>query len=132
MEQRTETTGWVGWIFFAGVMLVIAGTLSAIYGLIAIVNDDWVVWGNRGAMYLDLTGWGWVHLIAGIIVLLAGFGVMSGNILARTVGVIVAGLSMIVNFVALPIYPVWSIILITVDALVIYALVAHGRELREG
>ncbi len=117
---------------FAGVMLVIGGALGAIYGLIAIVNDDWVVWGNRGAMYLDLTGWGWVHLIAGIIVLLAGFGVMTGNVLARTVGVIVAGLSMIVNFVALPIYPVWSIILITVDALVIYALVAHGRELREG
>ena len=130
MEQRTEPTGWVGWIFFAGIMLIIGGTLNAIYGLVAVLNDDWAVWGNRGAVFLDLTQWGWVHLILGIVVLLAGIGVMSGNILARSIGVIVAGISMIANFLALPVYPVWSIILLTIDVLVIYALIAHGRELK--
>ncbi len=130
MEQRSEPTGWVGWISFAGIMLIIGGIFSATYGLIAIVNDTWAVWGNRGTMVLDLTQWGWVHLIVGVVVILAGIGVMSGNILARTIAVFVAGLSMILNFVALPIYPVWSILMITVDLLVIWALIVHGRELK--
>ena len=130
MEQRSEPTGWVGWISFAGFMLIIGGIFSATYGLIAILNDNWAVWGNRGTVYLDLTQWGWVHLIVGVIVILAGVGVMSGNILARTIAVLVAGLSMVLNFVALPIYPVWSILMITVDVLVIWALIVHGRELK--
>jgi len=130
MEQRSEPTGWVGWIGFAGFMLIIGGIFSATYGLIAILNDTWAVWGNRGTVYLDLTQWGWVHLIVGGIVILAGIGVMSGNILARTIAVLVAGLSMVLNFVALPIYPVWSILMITVDVLVIWALIVHGREVK--
>ncbi|MGZ4758431.1 MAG: DUF7144 family membrane protein [Acidimicrobiales bacterium] len=130
MEQRSEPTGWVGWITFAGIMLIIGGVFSATYGLIAIFNDTWAVWGNRGTVFLDLTQWGWVHLIAGVIVLLAGIGVMSGVMIARIIAVIVAGVSMILNFAALPIYPVWSILMITVDVLVILALVVHGRELK--
>jgi hypothetical protein len=130
MEQRSETTGWVGWIFFAGFMMIIAGSLNAIWGLVALLNDQWVVWGNRGSVYLDITQWGWVHIIAGLIVVLAGIGVMSGNILARTIGVIIAGLSLIVNFVVLPVYPVWSLVVIVIDMLVIWALIVHGSEVR--
>ena len=128
MEERSHT-GWVGWIFFAGFMMIIAGSLNAVYGLVAILNDDWVVWGNSGAVYLDITQWGWVHLILGVIVLLAGIGVMSGNVLARAIGVIVVGFSLILNFLALPVYPLWSIVVIAIDVLVIWALIAHGREL---
>jgi hypothetical protein len=126
-EQRT---GWVGWIVFAGTMMIIGGTLNAFYGLVAVLNDDWVVWQNRSAVFLDLSGWGWVHLILGLVVVLCGFGVMTGNILARTVGVIVAGISMIANFFAIPVYPVWSLTIIAIDMLVIWALTAHGREMR--
>ena len=79
-----ERSGWVGWIAFAGVIMVIAGALQATYGLIAIVNDDWVVWGNRANLYVDMTAWGWVHLIGGVIVLLAGLGLFTGNMVART------------------------------------------------
>ncbi len=128
MESRSEPTGWVGWIYFAGIMLIIGGIFSAIYGLIAIVNDTWAVWGNRGTVYLDLTQWGWVHLIVGVLVILAGVGVLSGNVFARAIAVLIASVSMVLNFVALPIYPVWSILVITVDALVIWALVVHGDE----
>ena len=91
MEQRSEPTGWVGWISFAGIMLIIGGIFSATYGLIAILNDTWAVWGNRGTMYLDLTQWGWLHLIVGVVVILAGIGVLSGNILARTIVVCASG-----------------------------------------
>lgn len=125
-----ETTGWVGWGLFAATMMIIGGALNALYGLVAVVNDDWVVWTNRTSVYLDLSEWGWVHIIVGGLVVLAGIGVLSGNVLARTVGVMLAGVSMLTNFFFLPVYPLWSIIVITINALVIWALTAHGRELR--
>jgi len=128
--RETERTGWTGWISFAGVMLILAGSLGLIFGIIAAVNDNWVVFANRGAVSLDLSTWGWVHIIVGAIVLLAGFGVFTGNILARIIGVLVALASLILNFLWLPVYPVWSVIIITIDLLVIWALTAHGREMR--
>jgi hypothetical protein len=66
----------------------------------------------------------------GTLVILAGAGVLTGNVLARTVGVILAGLSLVANFVYIPVYPLWALTVITLDALVIWALTAHGRELR--
>jgi uncharacterized membrane protein len=129
-EEPVETTGWIGWGIFAATMMIIGGSLNAFYGLVAVVNDDWVVWTNRNAAYLDLTSWGWVHIIAGALVVLAGFGVLNGNVLARTVGVVLAGLSLIANFLFIPVYPLWSLTVIAIDVLVIWALTAHGRELR--
>jgi hypothetical protein len=131
-EQGTDNrvTGWTGWITFAGVMMVIGGGLNLFYGIVAAVNDEWVVWTNRGSVLLDVSEWGWVHIILGAIVLLAGIGVFSGNILARTVGVIVAAVSLIVNFFFIPAYPLWALTVIVIDTLVIWALTAHGREMR--
>ena len=129
-DFNEERSGWTGWIAFAGVMMIIAGSLNVFYGIVAAVNDDWVVWTNRASVYLDIGDWGWVHIILGAIVLLAGFGVFSGNVLARTVGVIVASVSLLVNFLFIPAYPVWAITVIVVDVLVIWALTAHGREMR--
>ena len=130
MTQTEERTGWTGWIYFAGTMLLIGGTLSIIYGFVALFNDNWVVFGNTNAVFLDLTGWGWLHVIIGALVVLAGFGLFTGNILARTLGVVVAAVSMIANFLWLPVYPFWAIIIIVIDALVIWALIVHGGELR--
>jgi hypothetical protein len=128
---ETARTGWTGWIAFAGVMMIISGALNALYGLVATVNDEWVVWTNRASLYLDLSQWGWVHLIVGLVMVVAGVGVFSGNILARTVGVILAALSLVANFFFLPAYPLWAIIVITIDVLVIWALTAHGSEMRQ-
>jgi hypothetical protein len=124
-------TGWVGWIYFAAVLMVVVGTLNAIHGLIAIVNDEWVVWSNRGDLYLDLTEWGWIHLVIGIALVLAGLGVLTGNIVARAVAVLLACVSVIANFLYIPAFPVWAIIVIAIDVFVIYALTAHGGEMRE-
>jgi len=126
-----EPTGWTGWIAFAGIMLIIGGSLNLLYGIIAAVNDEWVVWTNRADVYLDLTQWGWAHIVLGSIALLTGLGLFSGNILARTVAVIIAGVSMIVNFFFIPVYPVWALTVITIDVLVIWAVTAHGREMRK-
>lgn len=128
--RDTETTGWTGWVVFAGVMMIIGGSLGLFFGIIAAVNDKWVVFANRGAVSLDLSTWGWVHIIVGAVVVLAGFGVFTGSVLARIVGVLVATVSLIANFLWLPVYPVWAIIIITIDVLVIWALTAHGGEMR--
>ena len=127
----TGRTGWTGWIGFAGVMMIIAGSLNGLYGLVAVVNDDWVVWGNRANLYLDISQWGWVHMVLGLVLLLSGIGVFSGNVLARTVGVLAAAVSLIANFAFIPAYPVWSLVVVTIDVLIIWALTAHGGEMRE-
>jgi len=129
-QRYEETTGWVDWGIFAALMMILGGVVNAIYGFVAAVNDDWVVWTNRDSVYLDLSTWGWVQMVVGGLVILAGFGVLSGNVVARTVGVVLAGVSMLSNFFFVPVYPLWALTVITIDVLVIWALTAHGRELR--
>ncbi|RPI11637.1 MAG: hypothetical protein EHM63_01430 [Actinobacteria bacterium] len=130
VSTTSTRTGWTGWITFAAIMMIIAGSLNALYGLIAVINDEWVVWTNRASLYLDISQWGWVHLIVGLVVLFSGIGLFSGNVLARTVGVIAVGISLMSNFFFLPAYPLWAIVVITIDVLVIWALTAHGSEMR--
>jgi hypothetical protein len=125
-----QRTGWTGWISFAAIMLIIGGSLNLLYGVIAAVNDEWVVFTNRADVYLDVSEWGWVHIILGAIVLLSGIGLFSGNILARVVAVIVAAISLLANFFFIPVYPLWALTVIVIDILVIWAVTAHGREMR--
>ena len=126
-----QRSGWTGWITFAAVMMILAGSLNLLYGIIAAVNDEWVVFTNRANVYLDISEWGWVHIIVGAVVLISGLGLFSGNILARTIAVVVASISLVVNFFFIPVYPLWAITVIVIDLLVIWAVTAHGREMRE-
>lgn len=128
MQQRT-TTGWAGWAAFAGIMMIMIGGFDAIQGLAAVIKDNFYAVTRNYVFEFDVTTWGWIHLIAGVIVLVAGIGVFSGAVWARTVGVIVAFGSALTNFAWLPYSPVWSIIVITLNVFAIYALIVHGREL---
>jgi hypothetical protein len=130
-DTYRERTGWVGWIYFAAVLMLLVGTLNAIHGIIAVVNDEWVVWTNRGDLYLDLTEWGWIHFGVGVAMVLAGLGVLTGNVLARAVAVFLACVSVIANFLYIPAFPVWALTVIAIDVFVIFALTAHGGEMRE-
>ena len=139
MSRQTEVayaddpgvTGWAGWAAFAGVIMIMAGIFQATAGLVALVNDDvYVVVSDQIALTLDYTQWGWVHLILGAIVAAAGFGVFSGRVWARTVGVLLAGLSALAHLLFIAAFPLWSLIVIAMDVLVIYALCVHGGELR--
>jgi hypothetical protein len=126
---RPEPTGWVGWIAFSGVMMTMIGVFQIMMGFVALFKDDYYLVGREGLVVtLDYTSWGWTHLILGVVVLLAGFGVLAGQMWARVVGIILAMLSAVVNVAFLAAYPVWSVIIITLDVLVIYALSVHGRE----
>jgi hypothetical protein len=126
-QQRSR---WSGWIVFAAVIMVIGGGLQATYGLIAAINEDWVVWSNSASIYLDLTAWGWTHIILGTVVFFSGLGLLTGNVVARAVGVVVASVSLFSNFLFIPAYPIWAITVIVLDVLVIWALIVHGSEMR--
>ena len=128
--MNDQYSSWaVGWSAFAGIMLVMIGVFHALSGLVAIIDDTFYVVGQEYIFEFDVTTWGWTHLIWGIVVVAAGFGIFSGNVLARTVGVIAAALSMIVNFAWLPYYPVWSMLMIAIGVAVIWALTVHGRDI---
>ena len=127
--SQNEPSGWaIGWALFAAVVLITVGCFQVIAGISAIAEDDLIVKAPNYVFNLDVTQWGWVHLILGAILILSGLGIMTGNVVARTVGVFVAALSAIANFAFIPYYPVWSIAIIAVDIAVIWALTAHGRD----
>src|SRR6476620_551183 len=118
----------VGFIVFAGVAMVMIGAFHALQGMVALFNDDFYVVGQKWIFEFDLTTWGWIHLLVGLLVLVAGFFVFQGAVWARAVGIAVAAVSAVLNFMWLPHYPIWSLIIIALDVLVIWALSVHGRD----
>ena len=127
--SEENPSGWaVGWAYFAAVMLFMVGVLQFLSGLSAIFNDELYVIGEEYIYEFDVTAWGWIHMIIGIIVFCSGLGVLKGHVLGRTVGVIAAAGSLIANFLWLPYQPVWSTVLIAICVAVIWALTAHGRD----
>jgi hypothetical protein len=126
-------TGWVGvgWILFASVMLLMLGWFHAIQGLVALFDDQkFLVTDSDLIVSADYTVWGWVHLIGGAIVVVAGLSLATGRMWARVVGIIAASLSAIVNITFLSAYPIWSAIMIALDILIIWALTVHGAEMK--
>lgn len=121
----------VGWISFAGILLIIGGSFAMLAGLAGIINPDAFVVTKDSLVKVSTTTWGWWHLIVGAIVFFSGFGVFMGNVLARTIGVIAAIVSMISAFVYMPIYPVWGILIVAIDFAIIWALTVHGRDIQK-
>jgi hypothetical protein len=129
--QPTEMTGWVGWIAFAALMMVLLGTFHAIQGLVALFQDEYFLVAKSGlTIHVDYTTWGWIHLILGIIIALAGVALFTGKVWARALGVVIAMISAVVNIGFLSAYPIWSALMIGVDIPVIWALTVHGAELK--
>ena len=104
---------------------------QAFQGLVGIFENEFYVATRNYIFQFDATTWGWIHLIGGIIVAFAGWGLLSGRTWARTVAIIAAVLSAIANFLWLPYYPFWALLIITLDIFVIWAVAAHGGELRD-
>jgi hypothetical protein len=127
-----ETSGWaVGFILFAAIMMIMVGVFEAIQGLIAIFENEFYVATRNYLFQLDATSWGWIHLILGLLVAFAGWGLLSGRTWARVVAITLAVLSAIANFLFIPYYPFWALLLITLDIFVIWAITAHGGDMRE-
>ena len=131
-DGRTPApTGWVGWIFFAGTIMIMLGSFHAIQGLVALFKDEYFLVGQDGLVLdVDFTAWGWTHLILGLVVAGAGVALWVGQTWARVVAVVLAVISALVNIAFLGAYPVWSSLMIGLDVLVIWAVTVHGREVR--
>jgi hypothetical protein len=129
-----EVSGWTaGFVLFAGVMMMLIGTFHALTGFAAILENEFFVVGPRYAYELDVTAWGWLHLIYGVIVAVAGWQVFNGATWARIVGITLASLSAVANFFFIPYQPVWAILMIALAVLVIAALSAYSpRDSRTG
>lgn len=121
----------VGLTLFAAVMMIMVGAFQALQGIVALFNDTLFVAGEQWLFEFDITTWGWIHLVVGAGVAVAGIFVLQGAVWARTVGVAVAVVSAVLNFMWLPYYPFWSLLIIALDVFVIWALIAHGREVAE-
>ncbi|MEV6315725.1 hypothetical protein [Streptomyces sp. NPDC051776] len=116
-----------GLVVFAAVMLILTGLLGVFRGIMGIAEDDIFVSTPNYVFEFDVTGWGWLHLILGALAVLVGFGLFTGALWARIGGVALAGLALIVNFLSIPYYPFWAIVLMALDAFIIWALCVARR-----
>ena len=128
-REREASSGWaVGFILFAAIMMIMVGVFQALQGLIAIFENEFYVTTRNYLFQFDATSWGWIHLLLGLLVAFAGWGLLSGRTWARVVAITLALLSAIANFLFIPYYPFWALLLITLDIFVIWAIAAHGRD----
>ena len=131
-RAQGETSGAaVGFILFAAVMMIMAGMFQALQGLVGIFENEFYVPTRNYLFQFDATTWGWTHLLVGLLVAFAGWGLLSGRTWARVAAITLAVLSAIANFAFIPYYPFWSLLIIALDIFVIWAVAAHGGELRD-
>ncbi|MFF8396934.1 hypothetical protein [Streptomyces sp. NPDC016172] len=113
---------------FAAIMLMIGGILDIMRGIAEIADDDIFVSTRNYVFAFDLTAWGWIHLVLGVLAFVVSFGLFMASTWARVVGVGIAGLVIIANFLSLPYYPVWSIVMITISGFIIWALCVMRKD----
>jgi hypothetical protein len=118
-----------GLTIFAAAMMMIIGFWQALAGIAAVAQDKVYAATPEYIYAFDVTGWGWIHLLLGILIVCAGVAVFMGSTWARVVAIVLASLSMIANFAFIPHYPVWSLTIIALDAAVIWALATYRREI---
>ena len=134
MAQTTEkeVSGWVGWIYFAGMMMLVLGGLQALSGLVALFRDNWYVVTQAGLVTFNYTAWGWINIVMGLLLFAVGISLMSGRRWARITAGFLVVLAAINNIAFLPAYPWWSVIGLVINGLVLYALTVHGGDIQEG
>jgi hypothetical protein len=126
--REDRGAGRLGWVVFAGVMMMVLGSFNAIQGLVALLNGSWLASEAALPVSVDYTTWGWTWVIVGTVVAIAGGGVFFGQLWARIVGVVFAALNAIGQLLFMPAYPFWSLSILVLDLIVIWALTMHGRE----
>jgi hypothetical protein len=122
-----RSSTWAGWVAFAGVLMVIIGSLDFFEGLIAIIRDDYYVLSKGQLIVFDLTTWGWITLVWGVIVVLAGFGLLSRANWGRWLGIFAASLNFFVQlgFLGSAAYPLWALTTLALTLVVLYALIVR-------
>jgi hypothetical protein len=125
--REPQVSGWaVGGLVFAATMMTLIGTFQVITGLVAVFNDEFYVVARNYTFDLDVSAWGWIHLIIGLLVLVAGFGLFARKTWAGITAIVLAMLSALANFFFIPYYPIWSLVEIGLAMWVIWALTRPG------
>ncbi len=129
MSSKGSMAGWIG---FAGILMLIVGGLDFVEGLIALFKDDYYVVTSSGYLAINLTGWGWVMLIWGVLLVLAGLGLLGGQGWARWFTIILVALNFFaqLGFLGNSQYPLWTLTVIALNLVVLYALTARWDESR--
>jgi hypothetical protein len=128
-EERgsAEVSGWaLGAIAFAATMMTLIGVFQAVAGLVAIFDDEFYVVTANYTFDLDVTAWGWIHLLVGIAVFATGLGLFARQTWAGVAAIMLAMLSALTNFFFIPYYPIWSLLVIGLNLWVIWALTRPG------
>ncbi|MGW2084271.1 DUF7144 family membrane protein [Streptomyces sp. NPDC001880] len=120
--QRDVNPWATGGIMFAGVLMLVDGVLGVIKGISGIASDDVYAHLRNYTFKFDVSSWGWIHLVLGIVLGVVGLGILKGADWARATGVAVAAISLIINFIWLPYNPVWALVSVAIDGFVIWAL----------
>jgi hypothetical protein len=130
-ESPRPATGWVGWIAFAAVFMIVSGVFGAIEGLAGIFRDD-KFFTTQGGLQLSFsfTTWGWINLILGIVLVLVGIALIKGATWAQFAALVVVSLHLVSQFWYFSVYPLWALIVILVDILILYAIIVHGDEMK--
>ncbi|WP_328492215.1 hypothetical protein OHS59_05240 [Streptomyces sp. NBC_00414] len=117
-----------GLTVFAAIMLMIAGVLDILRGIMAIAEDDLFVNTPNYVFEFDLTSWGWIHLALGVAAVIVSIGLFQASTWARVSGMVIGGLIILGNFLSMPYYPVWSIVMIAFSGFIIWALSVVREE----
>lgn len=122
-------TGWVGWVWFGAFALLTVGLFNIVAGLIAVFQEEKVLaWSGQGLTIVDVSTWGWVHLVLGVALTGLGLVLFTGAAWARWTAAVLVVLNLVAQFVSLPITPWWSLAVIILDVVVLWALIVHGEE----
>jgi hypothetical protein len=126
-------TFWAGWVGFAGLLMIVIGSLDVFQGLIAIIRDEYYVLTPKQIIVFDLTTWGWITLVWGIVVALAGCALLGGMGWARWFTIVVGSLNFFVQlaFLGASPYPLWAVTVVALNVLVLYALIVRWSEVKE-
>jgi hypothetical protein len=130
-DRNGSGTAWAGWILFAGAMLVMIGALNILEGIFALIWDERLVVTPARLVIVDITGWGWTLLVSGAIFIVTGLGLLAGQTWARVTSIVIVILHALAQIAWLSAYPVWSVLMIVLDVVVLYALTARWSAARD-
>lgn len=127
--QRRYSAPAVGLTFFAGIMMIMLGAFQWVAGVAALLDDPLFVSTRAWLFAFDTTRWGWIHLVLGLLLIASGIALFGGLVWARVVAAAVAMVSAVGNFMWLPWYPIWGVLMVALDVCIIWAVTVHGRDI---
>lgn len=128
---QPQHTGWKGWILLTALLMFFSGIVHIVYGIGGIFTHGWYIYTSNNAYIFDASTWGWSMFIVGILLMLSALSLAAGNLFGRIVGVILAIASIVFNIALIGATPIWSVIAIILSIIIIYAITAHGSEMKQ-